>query len=35
MSTSDLMVMFGPLLAFATLMCIAFGVYHYMENRNG
>jgi len=35
MSTSDLFVMFGPLLAFVTLMAIAFGVYHYLENRNG
>jgi len=33
MSTSDCLVVFGPLLALVAVMLVGFGVAHYLQNR--
>lgn len=34
MSTTDCLVVFGPLLIGVMIMLVAFGVHHYLENTN-
>lgn len=35
MSTTDCLIVFGPLLAFVFGMILAFGIHHYNTVRNG